>query len=406
MTHDTAASGRYGLSVGQTFLEPLDSLRRLGRRAWLALLGIAVGCAAVVALLNIGHNAANEAVSMFRGLGSDILVVRFTPASQPHSGRAAPPLDSTALMASIPDLLHAAPLSLYSTTARFAGHAESVTVVGSTSDLAPALGLSLHQGRFLSPYDGHTTYAVLGANTARVLGREGRPVTLGNLIQLGNYFFEVVGVLAPAGANPLLPVTVDDAIVLAIDGMRRLDPMPQTSSIIARAKDPQRLTQTARALSSHLAPLAPGRDVEVQIPQQLLDGLASQARTFSYLLAGLGGISLLVGGVGVMNVMLMNVSERRREIGVRMALGARPQDIAWLFLLEAAVLSITGALAGAAAGLLAGYAFVWVSGWTFSLSAPSLPLGIVSSLLIGMFFGLHPALAAARLQPVEALRDD
>lgn len=107
-----------------------------------------------------------------------------------------------------------------------------------------------------------------------------------------------------------------------------------------------------------------------------------------------------------MNVMLMNVSERRREIGVRMALGARPQDIAWLFLLEAAVLSITGALAGAAAGLLAGYAFVWVSGWTFSLSAPSLPLGIVSSLLIGMFFGLHPALAAARLQPVEALRDD
>ena len=107
----------------------------------------------------------------------------------------------------------------------------------------------------------------------------------------------------------------------------------------------------------------------------MLDGLKHQADTFSYLLAGLGGISLLVGGVGVMNVMLMNVAERRREIGVRLALGARPRDIRALFLLEAGALSIAGALLGALLGLLSAYAFSRYSGWTFSLAPTPCPLG-------------------------------
>ncbi len=150
----------------------------------------------------------------------------------------------------------------------------------------------------------------------------------------------------------------------------------------------------------------PKLDIAVQIPQQLLEGMAQQSRMFSWLLAGLGGISLLVGGVGVMNVMVMNVSERRREIGVRMALGARPRDIAGLFLLEAVVLSACGALIGAVCGVAAAWLFVFFSDWsTFSLSILSLPLGIGSSLAIGLFFGLNPAMTAARLEPVQALRD-
>ncbi len=150
----------------------------------------------------------------------------------------------------------------------------------------------------------------------------------------------------------------------------------------------------------------PKLDIGVQIPQQLLEGMAQQSRMFSWLLAGLGGISLLVGGVGVMNVMVMNVSERRREIGVRMALGARPRDIAGLFLLEAVVLSACGALIGAVCGVVAAWLFVFFSDWSaFSLSALSLPLGIGSSLAIGLFFGLNPAMTAARLEPVQALRD-
>ena len=143
-----------------------------------------------------------------------------------------------------------------------------------------------------------------------------------------------------------------------------------------------------------------------KFPRLLLEGMAKQSRLFSWLLAGLGSIALLVGGIGVMNVMVMNVAERRREIGVRMALGARPRDIARLFLLEAVVLAATGALAGAAVGLIMAWAFVHYSGWSdFSFSAAALPLGIGSAIATGLFFGLSPAMAAARLTPVQALRD-
>lgn len=171
-------------------------------------------------------------------------------------------------------------------------------------------------------------------------------------------------------------------------------------------RDTSDLNTAADALKTYLGGLSRDRKAEVLVPQHLLDGLARQANTFAYLLAGLGGISLLVGGVGVMNVMLMNVAERRREIGIRMALGARARDIRNLFLIEAATLSVAGALLGASTGLAAAYTFVRISGWSFSLAPLSLPLGICSALTVGLFFGLHPALAAARLQPVQALRDD
>ena len=115
--------------------------------------------------------------------------------------------------------------------------------------------------------------------------------------------------------------------MIPLEGLRRLRPAPEVSSIVARAHPDADLTETAEDLHRYLDMLLAGRPVDIQIPRQLLDGMKRQADTFSYLLAGLGGISLLVGGVGVMNVMLMNVTERRREIGVRLALGARPKDL-------------------------------------------------------------------------------
>ncbi|MBI6855173.1 ABC transporter permease [Pseudomonas cichorii] len=396
----------YGPSTGQIFLEPLNSLRLLGRRSLLALLGIAVGCASVVALLNIGQNAANEAISAFKGLGSDMLVVSFAAVPGMKMRPAPATLDVPAVMEAVPGVLHVAPVMMLSTRVSFDGRTHNTNIAGTSSDLAAVLGLRVAQGRFLSGYDSRSTYAVLGAQVARELGLESLQDMAGRRVQIDGYLFEVVGILSGHGQNPLIPVSVDDAVFVPIEGMRRISSKPEITNVIARGGGGETLEQDGNALSSYLQTLAPGRDVQVQIPQQLLDGLAQQSRTFSYLLAGLGGISLLVGGVGVMNVMVMNVSERRREIGVRMALGARPVDIGRLFLLEAAVLSIAGATIGACLGLLAAWLFSVVSGWGFTLSLPSLPLGIVSSLLVGLFFGLNPALMAARLEPVQALRDD
>lgn len=400
-----------GASQGQSspflvhLIESLDSLRLLGHRSVLALLGIAVGCASVIAMINIGHNAAVESMKMFKGLGTNILVTSFPP--QPGIEQLAPSsLDTTALIAALPMIQHIAPLTLHTTRIVREGRTTDATIVGTTVDLAAALGLQLEQGRFLSRFDSRSTYAVIGSRVARDLGRAGEPLRLGDRLQIEGYLFEVIGIAASLSPNPLIPIAADDSIFVPIEGMRRVRSTPEIGSIIVQTKDSSELRAIAETLKFYLDGLSHGRKAEVQVPQHLLDGLAQQANTFAYLLAGLGGVSLLVGGVGVMNVMLMSVAERRGEIGIRMALGARPCDIRNLFLMEAATLSIIGAVLGAGIGLAAAYIFIRFSGWSFSLAPLSFPLGVFSALAIGLFFGLHPALSAARLQPVQALRDD
>ncbi|MEQ9746423.1 ABC transporter permease [Pectobacterium actinidiae] len=396
----------YGPSLQQRLLEPLNSLILLGRRAILALLGIAVGCGSVVALLNVGHNAEAEAMGVFRGMGSDLLVATVQNRVGSHAVSAPADLDIPALRQNLPDIKAATALIVTSTEARLHGRSFSTMVVGSRAELLDVLGLRLTQGRYLSDFDEQSTYIVLGANVAAQWASQGSAVALGERVQVGGYLFEIVGILQSQGHNPLVPVSIDDSILMPISGMRRVMPTPQIVSVIARNSSSDTLMQTGSQLKDYLSALMPKFDIDVQIPQQLLEGMAQQSRMFSWLLAGLGGISLLVGGVGVMNVMVMNVSERRREIGVRMALGARPRDIAGLFLLEAVVLSACGALIGAVCGVVAAWLFVFFSDWSaFSLSALSLPLGIGSSLAIGLFFGLNPAMTAARLEPVQALRD-
>ncbi|MBA1263050.1 MULTISPECIES: ABC transporter permease [Pseudomonadaceae] len=398
-------AGRHGPFLLQTLIESLDNLRLLGRRSLLALLGIAVGCAAVIALLNIGHNAANESIRTFKGLGADTLVATFP--HSPGDDRPGPTqLDIQALRAALPMIEQTAPLILHSAHIQHRGQTTNAIVAGTGSGLVNVLELRLERGRFLSDFDHHSTYAIVGARVTRDLGHPGSPLQLGDRLPINGYLFEVIGILASKAPNPLASVAADDSVFIPIEGMRRLQPAPEISSIVARTQNASQVNAAAGALKAYLGTLPKSREADVLIPQQLLDGLTRQANTFAYLLAGLGGISLLVGGVGVMNVMLMNVAERRREIGIRMALGAKASDIRNLFLLEAATLSIAGALVGAIVGLAAAYAFVRISGWSFSLAPLSLPLGVCSSLMVGLFFGLHPALAAARLQPVQALRDD
>ncbi|CAN7444249.1 ABC transporter permease [Pseudomonas brassicacearum] len=398
---------RQGPGLLQTLIESLDSLRLLGRRSWLAMLGIAVGCAAIVALLNIGQSAVNEAMTAFKGMGAESIVASF-PFS-PLNSRALPPtLDTRLLLKKLPAIAQVAPTTFHSGQVRYAGRTVDAVVLGTTGGLAGTLDLKLAQGRFISDFDQQATYIVAGAKVAHELGIgvPGRPLIAGMQLQIEGYLFEVIGIARPQAPNPLIPIQVDEALFIPIESMRRLQPSPQLSSVIAKVRDGAVIAESAQDLRTYLEEVLKGHDVEVLVPQQLIDSLTHQSNTFSYLLAGLGGISLLVGGAGVMNVMLMNVSERRREIGVRMALGARARDIRMLFLLEAACLSVTGSLVGAAVGLLSAFLFVWFSGWRFTLAIESLPLGVGSSLFIGLFFGLYPAVTASRLQPVQALRDD
>lgn len=392
-------------SPTQLLHEAMTSLRTLGRRSILALLGIVIGSSSVVALINIGHNAAEDASSIFKDMGTDILVAQFPTASGSRTPMPAS-LDLASLHRAAPGLAHIAPTAQSSSQLVFQGRTSNAFVIGTTHDLEASMRLRLREGRFLSAYDPGQTHAVVGAQVARNLSTGGLPLTVGDRIRINDYLFMVIGILESQPNAVLVPIQANDSVFVPLEGMRRIAVSPQIGNVIARAVSDRHMSLTAQTLVEALKQQLRGRDVEVQVPEQILEGMTRQSRTFGYLLLALGGISLVGGGVGVMNVMLMNVAERRREIGVRMALGARRRDIRNLFLLEAVTLTAVGALCGGVLGLGAAYLYARVSGWQFSLAILALPLGVGSTLLVGLFFGIYPAISASRLQPVEALRDE
>ncbi|MGE8309919.1 MAG: ABC transporter permease [Pseudomonas protegens] len=392
-------------SASQLLHEAFVSLRTLGKRSILALLGIVIGSSSVVALINIGHNAAEDAAAIFQNMGTDTLVARF-PASADSRTPLPAALDTRALSQAVPSLINIAPTVLLSATLIRNGRSANASVVGATAQLAPAMRLQLREGRFLSDFDQNEIYAVVGHQVAQTLGAAGAPLQLGDRVRINDYLFLVIGILQNQPSAVLVPIQANDSVFLPQGSMRRIFPSPQIDNVVTRVAGGQNMEQVAAAMTQALKKILRGREVEVQVPQQIIDGMTRQSRTFGYLLMALGGISLVGGGVGVMNVMLMNVSERRREIGIRMALGARQKDIRNLFLLEAVSLTAVGALSGAILGVASAFIYARMSGWHFSLAGAALPLGIGSTLLVGLFFGLYPAISASRLQPVEALRDE
>ncbi|MPQ82838.1 ABC transporter permease [Pseudomonas sp. MAFF 730085] len=398
-------SARVDQSLSQLLHEASVSLRTLGKRSVLALLGIVIGSSSVVALINIGHNAAVDAAMIFKDLGTDTLLVQFPPKGNSTAPMRAS-LDLEALRQAVPGIAHIGAISVFSGPIVFHGRSTNANFVGATPGLKDAMRLALRSGRFLSAFDANETYAVIGDQLAQALGAPGAPLTLGDRIRINDYLFLIVGILHNQPRAMLLPVQANESLFIPAEGMRRIYPTPQIGNVIIRAAPGQDMERIARDAANALKSQLSEHDVDIQVPQQMIDGMTRQSRTFAYLLLALGAISLVGGGVGVMNVMLMNVAERRREIGIRMALGARRRDIRNLFLLEAVSLTAVGALCGAVLGMTAAWLYAWLSGWQFSLAVAALPLGVGSTLLVGLFFGLYPAIAASRLQPVEALRDE
>lgn len=390
-------------ALNQIIEDALDSFRTLGRRSILALLGVTIGSGSIVAVINIGYNAAQEAAVIFHDMGVDTLIARLDN----DLG-----LEDSLLWRDakkISDLkfqyLKIAPVSEVSGTISFNRQQTEVKIVGTEAALQEVMNLFVNRGRFLHGFDNGSNVVVLGHKVAASLSNSGSAVQVGDWLKINNYLFKAVGVLQPTMNSMINPVFTDDSVFITFQGLARVSSSASITNVVVRVAPGQQIEFVVPVVLERLSRAFKTRTVEILVPKQMMEAMSRQDKTFHYLLMALGVITLVGGGVAVMNVMYMNVSERRIEIGLRMAIGARRQDIRNLFLVEALALSTVGAVLGAGVGIALAWLYAVISGWAFELAIFSIPLGVFSTLLVGVFFGLKPAIAASRLTPVEALRD-
>jgi len=392
------------------------ALGRLGTgklRTALTMLGVIIGVASVVALVAVGQGATSGISSRLQGLGTNLLTVN-AGASFSGSTRGAAGSSTTLKLADAVALrslagVEAVAPELSTQKLVVAGTKNTTTtVIGTTADYPTVRAYTIWQGSFLTSasVDAGLRVAVLGATTADDLGLGASAI--GTDITVGGLPFRVVGILQAKGgtgfASPddevLVPVSTANSLLVGGSSVRSIgvsvatpDQMTTvTAEITAALRERHGLSGTA------------ADDFTVQNQDQLLATVSSVTTLLSVLLAGIASISLIVGGIGIMNIMLVSVRERTREIGIRKAIGARGRDILAQFLIEALALSLAGGLVGIAVGLAISALIGLIAGWGFIFSPLTILAAVGFSLMVGIVFGVWPASQAARLDPVVALR--
>ncbi|HEU4671891.1 MAG TPA: ABC transporter permease [Candidatus Limnocylindrales bacterium] len=392
------------------------ALARLGSsrlRAALTMLGVIIGVASVIALVSIGQGATSGITASLEGLGTNLLTV--TPgASRSGLTRGAAgssttlTLDDANAIGEIETVGAVAPELTTQSLVVAGSQNTTTTIVGTTDAYLGIRNYSLWQGSFLTDaaVANSLRVAVLGATTADDLGLGAD--SIGTQISIGGLPFQLVGILQPKGsvgiANQddlvLVPITAVRHHFVGGDNVRAIDVSVRSADEIPLAE--AQLEQTLRA--RHGLTGAASNDFNIADQAQLLDTVSSITGTLTILLAGIASISLVVGGIGIMNIMLVSVRERTREIGIRKAVGARRGQILLQFLVEAVTLSVLGGIAGILLGVLVSAGIANAAGWALVLQPATLALAVGFSALVGVVFGVWPARQAAVLDPIAALR--
>jgi putative ABC transport system permease protein len=398
---------------------PLRTLVLLARRnvllhrlrSALSILGVVFGVAAVVAMSSVGEGARREALSQVAALGIDTLAVRPAPGPSAASGLVLADVES--LRQVVPETLAAAAVREASLAAELGDRRSDVSVVATSPEYARAATLSMAVGRFVSDLDlvDSKRVAVLGATVTRRLFPLGDAV--GQWLRLGEDWYRVVGVLAERGtprrrAGPIRTRDVDRTVFVPLPTLAAgLGQAPDAvDEIVLRVRDGQQVVVAAEVAQTLLRRHHPGAAFGIVMPREILKQKARTQRIFNVVTGAIAAIGLLVGGIGIMNIMLATVAERTREIGVRRAVGATQADIAAQFLVESSLLTSLGGLLGAVLGTAGSLAIqVWAD-WPTALSPLMLLAALVTACGVGIGFGLYPAWRAAQLTPMEALRSE
>ena len=384
--------------------EALASIYAAKQRSLLALIGIVIGIGSVIAMLSVGTIATRQALEQFRELGTDYLTIQ-AHGRGPEGVLGLRLADALGLPEATSTIAGVAPWSQGHGAVVYAGKkVVDAPVLGVTGSFLDLNRLRLAEGRAISDLDFRRRHCVVGARLASALRRAGVQELVGAAIRLQGRICTIVGGLRAAPRWGMQPFEADRVVLIPFSTAQRLFPQQGLNQIVARMRPRAHHTAATAEVRDYLRRRAPRLGVIVQSAQRLIEQMQRQTQTFALLLAAIGSISLIVGGVGVMNVMLVSVTERRKEIGIRRALGARRFDILSQFLTESVVLSLIGGVFGILAGVGGTWLFCRFSGWTFQVDPSAAALGFVVACCVGVFFGLQPAHQAARLDPIAALR--
>jgi putative ABC transport system permease protein len=395
-------------------------------RSLLTMLGIIIGVASVITMISIGTGAQQRVEASIKSLGSNIMIIvpgSVTANGVRMGGASAQTLtedDANAIAREVEQVQLSAP-SLRGSGQVVAGSANwSTSFFGITNEYLEAREWPVSAGRAFEATEqqGSAKVVILGLTTAEKLFGEGvDPLSLlGQTIRVRKVPLVVVGVLDKKGQNAL-GQDQDDVLMVPLSTARnRLlgsaqGKLRRVGSISIKVKDGASMSQAEEGIKDLLRQrhkLAQGADDDFTV-RNLTEILATQQenqKAFTYLLAAIAGVSLLVGGIGIMNIMLVSVTERTKEIGLRMAVGARPSDILRQFLAEASLLSLLGGLIGLLIGVGASFAVAHFAQWPTTVSVNAVAMAVVFSGAVGLFFGFYPAKKASQLTPIEALRHD
>ena len=383
-------------------------------RAALTMLGVIIGVGAVIAMLAIATGAQQQTMQRIKQMGTNSLMVM---AGQSQQGAVRGGFgssttltldDAEAIVDKCPSILRAAPEVRGNTQVKYGNQNTNTTIFGTTPDYPAVRDYSVQEGRFFDAQEVKASkkVAVIGATTAQNLFGANSPV--GKAIRIKGTKFTVVGLLTVKGAGGF--TDPDDQIMVPITtAMRRILGVQNVRGISLEAKTAELMTQAADEVTQllrkrHKTPEGEEDDFMVRNQAEIIAMATETSGVFTMLLGGIASVSLLVGGIGIMNIMLVSVTERTREIGIRKAMGARRHDILMQFLIESLVLSLLGGVAGIVFGILGSAVVGSLTGWNVAVSVQSVVLSFTFAAFVGVFFGLYPARQAASLDPIEALR--
>jgi putative ABC transport system permease protein len=411
----------------ETLRTGVNGVRSHRMRSSLTVLGILIGIAGVIIAVGLGEGASSQVTSEINALGSNVLTI--TPGSSTSTTgiRQALGSASTLTMTNVsalenkvdaPDIKAVAPISSDDEVLTAGSETATTSVQGTTASWLGVRGRTLAEGRFVDNQDveDHTAVGVLGATTASELFTRGDPV--GQTVDVDGVPVTIVGVLTSTGASSSSSSSTsdpDDTLIIPIStGAERIfggTSRNSVSSIAIQAQSASDLTgayQEADHLLLQLHGITTASDADFTITSEasLIAADTSVDHTLTILLGGIAAVSLIVGGIGVMNIMLVSVTERIREIGLRKALGATPRVIRRQFLVEASVLGILGGILGVVAGILGVLYLPGLIGDPMTTSATAAVGALAIALAIGVLFGVYPASRAASLAPIDALRSE